>query len=72
MDRLRTTRLGTVRIRRNLGLSESTDAVEYCKKLISAPDATAVRRGKNIYVTSRNAVITINTSALSIIAAHKY
>ena len=71
LDKLDTTELGIMRIKRNLGLDEQTDAVDYCKKRINAPDTIICRTGKNFYATTCKEVITVNASKLSIITAHR-
>jgi len=71
LDKLHTTELGVVRIKRNLGLCEEIDAVEYCKERISGSSTTIERVGKNFYATACNEVFTVNASKLSIITAHK-
>jgi hypothetical protein len=69
LDRLHTTELGIHRIRRNLSLGDM-DVVSWCKDRIK--EAIDIeRRGKNWYVYTSKAVITINTSSLTIITAHK-
>lgn len=45
LERLHTTELGVVRIKRNLNL-ENVDVVEWCKKKTVQPDSTIERRGK--------------------------
>jgi len=71
LDKLHTTELGVVRIKRNLGLDERTDAVVHCKEVISDASTAIVRKGKNFYATGGDAVITVNASKWSIITAHK-
>jgi len=71
LNKLHTTELGVVRIKRNLGLDEQTDVVEYCKRKISDANTTISRKGKNFYATTHREVITVNASKLSIITAHK-
>ena len=69
LDKLHTTELGVVRIRKNLSLAD-IDVVIWCKdKVRNASDI--VRRGKNWYVHSGDAVITINAHSFTIITAHK-
>ena len=71
-DKIHTTELGVLRIRRNLGLSaEVSDIVEWCKIRIKEADyANIVRRGKNWYVTLEDCVITVNAQSYTIITAH--
>ncbi len=66
--RLHTTPLGEERIRRNLSL-DADDVVAWCRERIKAPDAVVERRGKNYYVTSGGAVLTVNAHSYTIITA---
>ena len=63
--------MGVERIKRNLGLSKETDAVEYCRRLISDSDAKIYRNGKNWYVEICGCRLTVNARSLTIITAHK-
>ena len=68
LDRIHTTELGTQRIKKNLGLTDA-DIVAWCKDKIK--DASAiVKQGKNWYVHTDTAVITVNASSYTIITAH--
>lgn len=67
---LHTTPLGVQRIKRNLKLPESIDAVEICSNFILDPSAEFERRGKNWYVTTGDVIITINANSTTIITAH--
>lgn len=68
LDKLHTTELGIVRVKRNLGL-DTEDVVAWCKeKIMSA--SSIVRQGKNWYVHIDNAEITINAHSYTIITAH--
>jgi len=71
LDELHTTELGSIRIKRNLGLDESINSVEYCKAKICELNTRIQKIGKNFYATTSNEIITINASKLSIITAHK-
>lgn len=68
---LHTTPLGVERIRRNLDLGESIDAVNFCRTLILEDSAKFERKGKNWYVTSGGVRITINAHSDTIITSHK-
>jgi len=69
LDKLHTTELGAVRISKNLGLTD-TDPVAWCKSKIR--DASVVvKRGKNWYVQTDDAVITVNATSFTIITAHR-
>ncbi len=69
IDELHTTPMGVERIKRNLCID--TDPVEWCKSAIMSSDAVTERKGKNYYITSKGAVITVNTNSLTIITAHR-
>ena len=71
LEKLHTTELGAIRIKRNLTLDERIDAVEFCKIKIADPKTRIERVGKNYYASTLIEVITINASKLSIITAHK-
>lgn len=69
IDRIHTTPMGIDRIKRNLGLD--TDPVEWCRAAILSSEAEIRRQGKNWYITSMGAVITVNAYSLTIITAHR-
>ena len=69
LDKLHTTELGIVRIKRNLSL-DTDDVVAWCKDKISSAHAIIERRGKNWYVNADNFVITVNAHSYTIITAH--
>jgi len=69
LNRIHTTELGVVQIKKNLGLLD-VDVVEWCKEKIKEASGV-VRQGKNWYVHTANAVITINAYSFTIITAHK-
>lgn len=68
LDKLHTTELGVVRIKRNLSL-ETDDVVDWCKEKIKLPNAEIVRKGKNYYVKIDGCIITVNASSFTIITA---
>lgn len=70
LDKLHTTELGVVRIKRNLSL-ETDDVVEWCKDKIQSSGACVTRNGKNWYVNAENCIITVNAYSYTIITAHK-
>lgn len=70
LDKLHTTELGIVRIKRNLSL-DTEDVVAWCKDKIRSSHANITRRGKNWYVTVDEFVITVNAHSFTIITAHK-
>jgi len=69
MDKLHTTKLGIERIKQNLGLA-TDNVVEWCTQAIRQSDEI-IRTGKNWYIKSGNAVITINANSYTIITAYK-
>lgn len=70
LDKLHTTELGAVRIKRNLSL-DTDDVVNWCKMKINSANADITRNGKNWYVNIDNCIITINAYSYTIITAHK-
>lgn len=70
LDKLHTTELGVVRIKRNLSL-DIDDVVDWCKTKINATNAVTTRNGKNWYVNVDNCIITVNAYSYTIITAHK-
>lgn len=69
LDKIHTTEMGAERIKRNLEL-DTADVVAWCKDKISGVDEI-IRKGKNWYVYTDNAVITVNAHSYTIITAHK-
>lgn len=70
LDKLHTTELGIIRIKRNLSL-DSDDVVNWCRKKVQKSEATITRRGKNWYVDIDGCEITVNAYSFTIITAHK-
>jgi len=70
LDKLHTTELGELRIRKNLRLDDHIDPVNYCKEKIRAPQTHIERKGKNFYATTNTEIITVNAGKCSIITAH--
>ncbi len=70
LDRIHTTEMGAVRIRRNLGLIED-DVVSWCKARMAGADARISRQGKNWYVAAAGCVFTVNAASYTIITAHR-
>lgn len=68
LDKLHTTDMGIVRIKRNLHID--TDVVEYCKGKIADKNCFLSRRGKNFYCEVDGIVITVNAYSFTIITAH--
>ena len=69
MDKIHTTELGIVRIKRNLEL-ETNDVVKWCKNKIKKENKI-YKKGKNWYVSGKEFIITINAHSHTIITAHK-
>lgn len=69
IDKIHTTELGVVRIKRNLELN-SEDAVDFCKQCIKTA-GNITRKGKNWYALAGNIIITVNAHSYTIITAHK-
>ena len=69
INKIHTTKLGEVRIRKNLHLTVE-DVVDFCKKLIIDPDNIIEKCGKNFYVKNNNVTLTINSYSFTIITAH--
>lgn len=70
VSKLSTTKLGEVRIKKNLKLEDDINAVSFCKEIVKSPDSKITRRGKNWYVSNDDCVITINAYSYTIITAH--
>jgi hypothetical protein len=69
LDKLHTTLMGAERVRKNLSLTVS-DIPAWCRK--QAANAIRIEhRGKNWYVYTADAVITINARSYTVITAHK-
>lgn len=70
IEKLHTTDLGVMRIKRNLSL-DTEDVVGWCLEKIQNPQAFINRNGKNWYVEIEDCVITVNAGSYTIITAHK-
>lgn len=70
IEKIHTTELGAVRIKRNLSI-DAADVVEWCKAKVQSENAIITRNGKNWYVTIDGSIITINAYSYTIITAHK-
>jgi hypothetical protein len=68
-EKIHSTELGILRIKRNLDL-EIKDVVDWCKQKIKQAD-NIYKKGKNWYVSVENYIITINAHSYTIITAHK-
>ena len=69
IDKIHTTELGALRIKRNLEL-QTNDVEKWCKDKIKK-ESEIFRKGKNWYVSGRGFIITINAHSYTIITAHK-
>lgn len=70
IDKIHTTELGVLRIKKNLHIN--TDVVKYCKEKVLDKNSYIYKKGKNWYIENNNERITINSYNYSIITAHKY
>lgn len=70
LDRLHTTELGVIRIKKNLSLNVE-NVIEWCKEKISLSNAKIIRKGKNWYITIDNCIIMVNAYSYTVITAHK-
>ena len=70
LDRLHTTELGIIRIKKNLSLNVE-NVIEWCKEKISLSNAKIIRKGKNWYITIDNCIITVNAYSYTVITAYK-
>lgn len=70
LDKLHTTDLGEIRIKRNLSI-ETDHVVEWCRNKINSVDVVVSRNGKNWYAKVDNCIFTVNVNSYTIITAHK-
>ena len=70
IDKIHTTDLGVIRIKKNLSL-DTEDVVIWCKVKIMSSSASISRKGKNWYVEVEDSIITVNAYSYTIITAHK-
>jgi len=69
IEKIHTTDLGRLRIKRNLEL-DTDNVVEWCKQKIQLADYI-YKKGKNWYASFQDGIITINAHSYTIITAHK-
>jgi hypothetical protein len=69
LNKLHTTELGALRIKRNLGLA-TDDVIAWCRQKIVQADEI-VRKGKNWYAVAGEVIITVNAHSYTIITAHR-
>lgn len=81
LEKLHSTELGVVRIKRNLGL-KTDDVIDWCKDTIlsaakkienekSGENDRIFRQGKNWYIKTDACTITVNAHSYTVITAHK-
>lgn len=70
LDKLHTTELGVMRIKRNLSL-DTDNVVEWCRAKIKSVNASITKNGKNWYISIDDCIITVNSYSYTIITAHK-
>ena len=71
INTIHTTEMGVERIRQNLKLNESVDAVDFCKQKILDANCNIYKQGKNWYCEIDGIKITVNSFSYTIITAHK-
>lgn len=69
IDKIHTTELGILRIKKNLKL-DIDDVVGYCKNKLLDKNCNIYKHGKNWYCEMDNIRITINSYSYTIITAH--
>lgn len=70
IDKIHTTLLGDIRIKKNLRLEKDIDSVEFCKEIIQDKETNITHIGKNYYCLYKNIKIVINSYSFTIITAH--
>ncbi len=69
INKIHTTELGIIRIKKNLKLT-TENIVEYCKNKIENEKCHIYKQGKNYYCEIDHIRITINSYSYTIITAH--
>ncbi len=69
IDKIHTTEMGILRIKKNLKL-DINDVVEYCKNKVLDSNTVIYKNGKNWYCEIDNIILTINSYSFTIITAH--
>ncbi len=69
MDKVHTTELGILRIKKNLKLNND-DVVDYLQNKVLDKNCNIYKQGKNWYCEIDNIKITINSYSYTIITAH--
>ena len=70
IEKLHTTNLGVMRIKKNLSL-DTDEVADWCKSKIKSDGACITRNGKNWYINVDSCIITVNANSYTIITAHK-
>lgn len=70
INKIHTTLLGDIRIKKNLKLEKNIDSVEFCKEIILGKETNITHIGKNFYCLHKNIKIVINSYSFTIITAH--
>lgn len=70
INKIHTTLLGDIRIKKNLKLEKNIDSVEFCKEIILDKEISITHIGKNYYCLYKNIKIVINSYSFTIITAH--
>lgn len=69
IDKIHTTELGIIRIKKNLKI-DVMDVIDYLKNEIIKNDSIVYKNGKNFYCMIDGIIITINSYNYSVITAH--
>ncbi|MCI9281090.1 MAG: DUF3781 domain-containing protein [Bacilli bacterium] len=69
IDKIHTTEMGILRIKKNLKL-DINDVVEYCKNKVLDSNTVIYKNGKNWYCEIDNIILIINSYSFTIITAH--
>ena len=69
LDKIHTTELGVLRLKRNLEL-ETDDVIKWCVRKIKQADKI-VRKGKNWYVYAGDVVLTVNAGSYTVITGRR-
>lgn len=73
LEKLHTTDMGLIRIKKNLLLNESLtikEVIDYCINIITNNSTLIYKKGKNFYCILNNIKIAINSYNYGIITAH--
>ena len=70
LDKIHTTELGVLIIKKNLKI-DNNDVVDILKNKIKDKNCNIYKQGKNWYAEIDNIIITINSFSYTIITAHK-